>query len=145
MTAKNYLFLTQSVSLSLFYDIANLLINDGLLEKAGFYLSDSRYFEIFKKENPQIISESSDWLKEWEIIEKSFLIKPDLERLKIAESRLGDPVLWNAVVADRRIYLGKKRSLQQDYASHYSHQEMLSILQVNCWEAHIMDSPWFLT
>ena len=45
------------------------------------------------------------------------------------EQRLGAPHLWDALVADRRIYLGPKAVFSQDYAPRWSHGQMLSILQ----------------
>lgn len=126
----NLLFLTQSSSLELFYDLARNLSPDSGGGRAGFYISDSSFFRSFERENPEISSGKYQLLKEWEIVEKSGEIKPDFQRLRDYERRIGDPVLWNALVADRRIYLGKKATLEQDYKSRFNDEQMMAILQV---------------
>jgi hypothetical protein len=130
----NFLFLTQNKTLSIFFGVAKALADSGNLNDAGFYLSDSSYFDAFEKENAEISSERYETLKEWEIIEKSERIEPDLERLNYFEKQYGDPVLWNALVADRRIFLGENATLEQDYSARFSHKQMLAILQVTIEE-----------
>jgi hypothetical protein len=126
----NILFLTQGKSLSVFYDVACSIGEKISLGKVGFYIADSAFFNQFKQENPNITSGRFELLKEWEIIERSKSISPDLQRLLGYEKSLGDPFLWNAIVSDRRIFLGKKATLEQDYASRFDYERMLAILQV---------------
>lgn len=130
----NVLFLTQSKTLSVFYDLACTIKGMTSLQKAGFYIADSAFYDKFKNEHPEICSGSFELLKEWEIIERSKNIKPDMQRLKEYEKRFGEPFLWNALVADRRIYLGSRATLEQDYNSRFSHERMLSILQTGLEE-----------
>jgi hypothetical protein len=130
----NILFLTQSKTLSVFYDIVSTLRKRAEVERVGFYIADSSFFDKFKKINPEICSGKFELLKEWEIIEKSRNIKPDIERLREYEKKLGDPFLWNALIADRRIYLGKRAMLEQDYNSRFDHESMLAILQTGLSE-----------
>lgn len=130
----NIIFLTQSKTLSLFYDLMQNLREKIEIEKVGFYIADSAFYDRFKKIRPEISSVPFEILKEWEIIEKSLRIKPDIQRLRNYEERLGDPVLWNALVADRRIYFGKRTTLEQDYPSRFNHYRMLAILQVGLEE-----------
>lgn len=125
----NIIFLTQSSSLELFYHISQTLKENAEMNQIGFYLSDSSFFEKFKKVNPDLINSSYHLLKEWEIIGKSITIKPDIKILKDYEMKYGDPVLWNAVLADRRIILGRRAVLRQNYKSRYDHDQTLSILQ----------------
>jgi hypothetical protein len=130
----NILFLTQGKSLSVFYDVARSIGKKANLGKVGFYIADSAFFNQFKQENPNIASGRFELLKEWEIIERSKSISPDLQRLLGYEKSLGDPFLWNALVSDRRIFLGKRATLEQDYLSRFDHERMLAILQVGIEE-----------
>ena len=100
------------------------------LEKVGFYAADSKFFNQFKQEFPEIESEKYSLLKEWEIIKDSDNIQPDIAILEKYEQQFGDPFLWDALVADRRIYFGKKYAYNQDYIPRFNHEQMLSILQV---------------
>jgi len=100
------------------------------LEKIGFYVADSRFFKEFKQKYPEIESNSYLLLKEWDIIRDSKDIKRDISLLEQYEKEIGQPYLWNALVADRRIYFGKKYAYDQDYQPRFSHERMLSILQV---------------
>jgi len=122
--------MTQGWTLKVFYDIAQSLETSYSMNNIGFYVTDSPYFDVFKKENPDIENDKYTLLKEWEIVKDSHGIRPDLSILKELEKKFGEPYLWNALVADRRIYFGKKFAMKQDYHPRYSHQQMLSILQV---------------
>lgn len=126
----NALFMTQSNSLEMFYDVMQAMNESLALEKVGFYVADSRFFNEFVKKHPQIESGSLYLLKEWEIIKGSKSIKPDISLLEGYEKKIGRTFLWNALVADRRIYFGKKYAYSQDYRSRYSHNQMLAILQL---------------
>jgi hypothetical protein len=130
----NFLFLTQSKTLEVFYRVMRALDGRTDLGKVGFYIADSTFYDTFKEQSPEISSGSFTLLKEWEILEKSIHIQPDISRLKGYEEALGDPFLWNAVVADRRIYLGKKATMEQDYFSRFDHERVLAILQVGLEE-----------
>ncbi len=126
----NALFFTQSSSLDMFYHIMLAMRKITSLEKIGFYVADSRFFNEFKQKYPEIESNSFFLLKEWDIIQDSKEVKPDLALLAQYEKRIGRPFLWNALVADRRIYFGKKYAYNQDYRPRFGHKQMLSILQV---------------
>ena len=126
----NIIFLTQSRTLSLFHDVAKAMHHQNAVEKIGFYLSDSTFFRIYRKSNPELISGKYKLLKEWDIIRESRKITPDLDLLEKYEMKYGNPFLWDALVADRRIILGKRTTLEQDYRSRFSHERMLTILQV---------------
>lgn len=130
----NILFLTQSETLSVFFDVAMAIRDKTGLSKVGFYVADSAFYDKFKRQEPRISSENFKILKEWEIIEKSIHITPDIQRLRDYEKRIGDPVLWNALVADRRILLGKRACIEQDYRSRFSYGRMLAILQTGITE-----------
>ncbi len=126
----NVLFFTQSSSLDMFYHIMLAMRKFTSLEKIGFYVADSRFFNEFKQKYPEIESNSFFLLKEWDIIRHSEDVKPDIALLTEYEKKIGRPFLWNALVADRRIYFGKKYAYNQDYRPRFGHKQMLSILQV---------------
>lgn len=126
----NALFLTQGSSLDLFYNLMLAIKKIKSLEKIGFYIADSRFFNPFKQENPEIESNSFYLLKEWDIVRDSKDIQPEIALLEQYEKNIGRPFLWNALVADRRIYFGKKYAYDQDYQPRFSHNRMLSILQL---------------
>jgi len=124
----NVLFLTQSLSLDMFYNLMQAMKEFMDLNKVGFHISDSRFFKQFKKNHPEI--ESFYILKEWEIIRDSKGSVPDISLLERYEKEIGRPFIWNALVADRWIYFGKKCMYDQDYRPRYNHERMLAILQV---------------
>lgn len=123
------LFLTQGKALEVFLDVAEVLIDQGLLEKPTFFVSDEKFFRQIGMDKGARYSEKTEFLKEWEIYARGLNSKPDLEFLQEFESQFADPVLWNAVLADRRLSLGKKSSFVQDYCSQYSHEQTLSIVE----------------
>ena len=126
----NGIFVTQGGRLELFYQVMLVMKESMTLNKIGFYTADSRFFNNFKKECPLIESSSFFLLKEWEIVRESLNIKPDLSLLERYEKEIGEPCLWNALVADRRIYLGKKCAYAQDYKPRFDHEGMLAALQI---------------
>ncbi len=130
----NILFTAQNRILLLFYNLLQELRTKTEIDKAGFYIADSRYYDVFTRSYPDITSGEYELLKEWEVIKQSKDVTPDIDRLKEYESKYGDPVLWNAIVADRRIYFGKRMTLEQDYPSRFSHEEMLAILNTTLVE-----------
>ena len=134
----NFIFLTQSRTLSVFLDVAQAIAETAPGNKNGFYIADSSFFNKYKKDNPVISSCAYELLKEWEIIAQSRKVRPDIGKLKEYEKKYGDPVLWNALVADRRIYLGKKATLEQDYASRFDHERMMAILQIGVEEMELL-------
>lgn len=125
----NFLFLTQGSTLRLFYDIAKQLSGDGRLSSAGFYVTDSEFFSGFSEANAEFLRSYPHVLKEWEVLEAASRTPADPARLRDLEQRLGDPTLWNAVVADRRLYIGPHAVREQDYVSRYSHAELMAIAQ----------------
>lgn len=126
----NILYMTQSGTLNVFHKIHTDLASRQLVNKGGFYLTDSVNFEEFIYSQPSWLPEVSLILKEWEIVEKAMSHTLDLASLRLDEQRLGSPFLWDALIADRRITFGPLFTVAQSYTSKFSHQEMLCILQV---------------
>lgn len=100
------------------------------LDKIGIHVCNSRFFSSFKKKWPQITSGRYIFLKEWEFIQASKHFRADISKLREYEKRLGSPYLWDALVCERRIYMGKHATITQDYKKRYSHERMLSMLQL---------------
>ncbi len=124
----NILFMTQSSSLDMFYQLMLSMKKSISVDKVGFYVTDSSFYSRFKNNYPQV--NSYYLLKEWEIIRDSVNLKPDISFLSRYEKKIGRPYLWNALVADRRIFFGRKYAYSQDYAPRFNHERMLAILQV---------------
>ena len=126
----NILYLTQGSSFGLFWEVAQA-IRIKTNGKSGFYIADSRFFEDFRNKYPAVDDIPAEWiLKEWEIVAKSIKITPDIVFLKEKEREIGDPVLWNALIADRRIYMGKYAVFKQNYRPRFDQKKMMAVLQV---------------
>ena len=123
------LFSTQSESLRLFYYLFQELKESDDAQKAGFLISDSVFYNKWLLEKPTFEKEKHFLIKEWEIVSKPFE-QPDLKTLGNYEREIGGkPGLFGAIVADRRLFLGKNCSFTQDYDRRFSDSEMLCILQ----------------
>lgn len=129
----NILFLTQSGSFELFYDVLGELQKSCSIEQAGFYVTDQKNYEHFVAEKNIQLNEQFI-VKDWEFYQKAVATRLDEEILKKYESEIGDPCLWSAVVAERRLYFGKKYSYDQDYVPQADDLKMKTVLQVACQE-----------
>jgi hypothetical protein len=125
----NIIFVTQSGSIKMFYGLMKELGRSTSLQRIGFYVSHAFNYKQFCKDTPEITSDQYAILKEWDIIQAAKSKTPDLGYLRSYEKRLNNTNLWDVLVCDRRLYLGKRCTLSQDYTPRFSHQEMLSILQ----------------
>jgi hypothetical protein len=98
------------------------------LEKVGFYIADrsahTRCLGIRQNLNLDV-----EFLTEWEII-KGADDEVDIEFIKRVEYELGEPFLWNALVADRRVYNGVLTKYKQAYKPRFTHEKMLGILTI---------------
>lgn len=121
----NVLFVTQAGSLRLFDDVRRALVRRGALARAGFYVTDSTHYSSYTATHPEF-ERSADVVCEWDILDRARRLAPDRKRVAQLERRYGES-LWNAIVADRRLYFGPDAVREQDYASRYSHDELLSI------------------
>ena len=123
------LFSAQGESLNLFNTVRESLGKITSVERVGFGISDSWTYLDFLKRHPDFEQQNHCILKDWEITaERNH--QPDYELLKRFEDEIGgEPGLFGAIVADRRLYMGKDCSYTQDYARRFTDVEMLSILQ----------------
>ena len=120
---------TQGSNLRVFLRLAELLKEPIGLSDISAYVADSQEFHSLRLKEPMLVDPSAQVLKEWEIINEGLRRKPDWDALLDWESRLGDPVLWNALMADRRIFFGRNCKYRQDYRPRFSHLQMAGILQ----------------
>lgn len=123
----NLLCITQGRTLGLFHDVARQLVADGSIEDAGFYVTDSKFYDAYTSTNPDLTTRFPAILKEWELLANSSDRIFDRNELRAIEARLGDPTLWNAITADRRLYFGRRSMREQDYASPYSDAQLIAI------------------
>lgn len=124
----NVLFLTQGRTLKLFDDVARAIGRNEESFRAAFYVTDSANYRFHVAERPDFPG-AAELLAEWELLEHAAQTTVDPVRLARYEQEFGDPVLWDMVVADRRLYLGKVAVREQDYAARFSHEELLAITQ----------------
>lgn len=124
------LFFTQSKSIPLFHRLARDMETCGTLRRAGFYIADSEHFEKFSNTHSETLIRPSDsYVYEWKILAEAASTSPDIEKLKQKEEEYAPGTFWEALMSDRRIYFGKKATVEQNYKSPFSHNEMLAILQ----------------
>ena len=123
--------MTQGSTLRLFHDLAKNLTASGKIDKAGFYVTDSKFYETYTSSQPSFAADNPEILKEWEILRAAAEKTADAATLGVLENRLGDPTLWNAIIADRRLYFGPRSMREQDYVSRYSHDHRISIISRN--------------
>ena len=126
----NILFLTQSGTLDVFHDVADVLKHSNQIDKLGYYIADKDRFKKFKKRNPEFPLLKTDVLYEWDILCEAQDSQLDTNQLRGMEDRLGDPCLWNVIIADRRLSTGLRSVIEQDYRWRYDHDQLMQILQV---------------
>ena len=127
----NCLYLTQSASLPMFHQLDGQLRQRVRMGRRGFYVCDRRQFDAYLQCCPNLIEGDTRFVREWEVVRQGLHRTPDRERIAVYEKRLGDPSLWPALLADRRLYQGRLAFLRQDYKSPYTHEQLLGILEEN--------------
>jgi len=127
----NVIFLCHGSILDVYYELFVRLKKSKRIGVAGFYISDRRYFDKFCSQHPEFAT-NRHFIGEWQITDK-VNINPDLSDLKKFENKYFDQYLiWNALVADRRIYQGPLCKVSHDHRPSFSFEEMQSILQHGC-------------
>ena len=120
----NCLFLTQGSSLKMFHGIGQKIANGG---KQGFVVADSWNYKRWVEQKPDFENEGHVILKEWEITSQRN--RPlNHEWIQKQCDRLDAPDLFNAVISDRRLLMGKRSTYVQDYTRRFSDRELYSIL-----------------
>ena len=109
----NIIYSTQNESLNLFYKTSLLLNKKIYIKKNIFLVSDSLYFNKWFKENNNLNLNENIFIKEWEIYNN--LKQPDINILRDFEKKIAKPGLMDALISDRRIFMGFKCTFTQDY------------------------------
>ena len=120
---------TQGSNLRVFLRLAEMLKEPLGLSDISAYVADSQEYYALQAAEPLLRDPTFHLLKEWEITREGVARQPDWKALREWEAILGDPVLWNALMADRRIFLGKLCKLRQDYKPRFTHTQMYAIAQ----------------
>jgi hypothetical protein len=126
----NLLGVTQGSNLRVFLRLAELLRKPLGLSTVSAYVADSQEFYALAAKEPVLSDPVMPILKEWEITQKGSRGRPDWDVLRKWEAALGDPVLWHALMADRRIFYGRRCKFKQDYSPRFTHEQMYAIAQV---------------
>lgn len=119
---------TMGKSLEIFINMLDLVQQSIFIDRIGLYVSSSRFFKDFSKKHPFKQDDRIELLKEWEITGAGKIAKPDWERVYRYEQEIGDPTLWSALIADRRIFFGKYCKQKQDYVPKFNYEQMVGIL-----------------
>lgn len=101
-----------------------------VMGRIGFFVADSMAFKKFTAKSSFFKDQNVFILKEWELTQKGKNAHPDMKRIDEYEKKLGDPTLWNALLADRRIVFGKFCKVKQDYKPRFNRTELLGILEI---------------
>ena len=125
----NVLFATQSESLPLFHALHMSLAPRLPIDRSGFLVADSFAYQRWLQETPDFEDANTIVLKEWQVTARHNGT-PDLSKLARYERTLGGSAgLFGAIVADRRLLMGKDCTYSQDYRRRFTDDELLCILQ----------------
>lgn len=125
----NIVFSTQTTGLKIFYYIYHKIKEPLNISKSGFYVSHSMHYDSFVQEHAGFENAHSI-LKEWEIVSSARKSNPNSKKILAFEKKYGQPSLWDAIVSDRRVYLGKYCKQTQSYTPAFGHNHMLSLIEV---------------
>ncbi|RLB80746.1 MAG: hypothetical protein DRH17_11090 [Deltaproteobacteria bacterium] len=126
----NIVFTTQTAGLNVFYHLIQKMRQTLHIDRIGCYIAYSMYYERFLKRHPEIETDYTI-VKEWENVKLALNVKPNLRTIAKYEACYGNPTLWDAIICDRKIYQGKRVTERQDYRPSFTHNEMLSMIQVS--------------
>jgi hypothetical protein len=120
---------TMGKSLEIGANLVELLGEKLPIENVGYFVADSLFFNQFIRRNKRFKDQAPMLLKEWEFTRLADNASPNWDLIEKYETTIGDPSLWNAIMADRRIFFGKYCKFKQDYPSRYTVDEMMIILE----------------
>lgn len=119
---------TMGKSLDVFARMTGLIEENFSLDAIGLYLADSSYVRTFEGKDSFLSDSRVARVNEWEVTGVGRRRQVDWEKLARYEEVLGDPTLWNALLADRRVFFGKFCKSRQDYRPRFSYQQMAGIV-----------------
>lgn len=121
---------TQGAGLTVYLRLVDMLAREFPTFEGAAYVSDSLAYRSIEPREPRLRDGRLKLLFEWDITSASKHTEPDWDYLREQEQSLGDPVLWNVLLADRRIFFGRSCKFRQDYRPRFDHDQMGAILTV---------------
>jgi len=100
----NVIGVTQGSNLEVFLRLLDMLNQPIGIKQAGIFLSDSVTARKILKRQKVRKRTGVMLLKEWEITEIGKDTSPDWDLIRWYEKQIGDPTLWNVLIADRRLF-----------------------------------------
>ena len=119
---------TQGAGINVFVMLAEMLGKRFDAFEASAYVSDSLAYKSIPGRETLFHQVPMELLFEWEITSAGLRRDPDWHFLKQHEPSLGDPVLWNVLLADRRLFFGRACKFRQDYSPRFNYRQMGGIL-----------------
>lgn len=120
---------TQGSNLKVFLRLLDLLRTRREITAVAAFVADSMVFRSLERSEPTLCDGTIALLNEWEITSLGRHRRPNWGRVAEWERTLGDPVLWNALLADRRLFFGRRCKQRQDYRPRFDHIELGGILE----------------
>jgi hypothetical protein len=127
----NLIFCAQGSALRIFDNLLPPLNQILPLGQIGLYVADQVFFDHHLAGSHNFSNLPVSWLKEWEINQQAAHLQIDHTKLQTYDELYGQPNLWPALIADRRIFLGPLTKYKQDYAPRLSYLQMLQRLQAS--------------
>jgi len=124
----NILFTSQGIEFSGMFSLYQEFRRKTSVNSVGFYVSESRHYDSCVRDKDSF-EEKFSVVKEWEVMEDALKKQLDYKKIKILNQTYGDSNFWDAVVCDRRLYLGKNCKWKQDYKPQYTHEQLMLIIQ----------------
>jgi len=116
---------TMGQNLDVFMFLVQQLRLIGEFETPALYITNAKNYLKAKGEFPSI--DQAAKLFEWDLVNQGRSKRPHRSELKCWQAKFPQS-LWNAVVADRRLFFGKYCKYKQDYIPRFSEPELLGIL-----------------
>ena len=115
----NILFGCQGSALNIFTELAINLNNNNCLKHSCFVISEFSYYNSYNKKPLNYLKSTSE-IFEWEIFKKKYSISK--KRKFFLKNKYSKFNLWDSIICDRRLYLGKNAKYIQNYKCKYSHE-----------------------
>lgn len=114
--------------LNVVHNIDLYLREKGIVDSSAYWISDSKHYLKQQKKLKLLLENQVTLLFEWDYTTDVTGIVIDSKKLEQMEEKFGDPYLWNAIVADRRLTYGYLCKIKQDYNVRFSHEQLQVIV-----------------
>ncbi len=119
---RNIIVTTQGANLQIYYNLINRINKNG---KLGFLTSFYRNFKEFEETEKNL--DSTYFIKEWEIFEKSKK-KTEVQSFSKLNGFFPPGILWNSILSDRRLIYGKNSKYIEDYNVRFSDKQLYNLI-----------------